>query len=51
MGPREILAPAIEKTRVENVYKAYFKTADKLTPLTPNKENGMNNGDFSGVRP
>jgi len=38
---------SFEKTRVENVYKAYFKTADKLTPLTPSEENGLNKEDLA----
>ncbi len=36
-----------EKTKVENLYRTYFKTADEPTPLTPSEENGLNSGNLA----
>lgn len=36
-----------KKTYLENLYRAYFKTADEPTPLTPSKENGLDNGNLA----
>ncbi len=36
-----------EKTKVENLYRTYFKTADEPTPPTPSEENGLNSEDLA----